>query len=174
MKLSEKYRPRSLADVIGQKRITAILRGWMNSPYSACFLLQGSPGIGKTSSALAIAEELGARESYRLIPCSDFTIETARNEIKALALSPMFGTSRIKVLILEELERLSPACQQFLKVALENLPRNSLVMGTSNDTTLIDPALAPPPSVETSVCFLESSSRPAMAVNQADGGSLAK
>ena len=44
------------------------------------------------------------------------------------------------MLLLEELERLSPQCQVFLKVALasENLPPRAVVIATSNDTALID------------------------------------
>ena len=47
------------------------------------------------------------------------------------------------MLVLEELERLRPQCQVFLKVALasENLPPRAVVIATSNDTALIDEAL---------------------------------
>lgn len=141
MKISDKYRPSSLDMIVGQPMAHAVLFGWLQDPYSCCFMMRGAPGTGKTSSALALVAELDCSESYRLVPCSDLGIDKARELIRALALSPMFGGGRWNVLILEELERLSPACQQYLKVALESLPPRAVVMATSNDTALIDPAL---------------------------------
>lgn len=140
MKLSEIHRPRSLSDVIGQSKPLRILRGWMKSPYSSAWLFRGGPGIGKTSTALALANDLGSLDSTQVIPCSDLGIDRARELVRALSLRPMFG-GKWNILILEELERLSPACQQFLKVGFEDLAPRALILATSNDTTGIDPAL---------------------------------
>lgn len=140
MKLSESYRPQSLADVVGQPMPVAILSGWKVSPFACCWLFRGGPGVGKTSTAYAMAHDLGADESVQVVPCSDLGIERAREMVRSLSYRPIDG-GKWSVLILEELERLSPACQQFLKVALESLPPHAVVMATSNDTDLIDGAL---------------------------------
>lgn len=140
-KLSDKYRPKSLSEITGQPMAHAVLFGWLQEPFGSCWLLRGAPGTGKTSTALAVAEELGCSESCRIIPCSDLGVDKARELIRALSLSPMFGSGRWNILILEELERLSPACQQYLKVALESLPSRAIVIATSNDTTILDCAL---------------------------------
>lgn len=64
MDWTEKYRPRTLDDVIGNPTPVKQLRDWANSwsrgiPSKRAVVLIGSPGIGKTSSALALANEMG-------------------------------------------------------------------------------------------------------------------
>ncbi len=59
---TEKYRPRMLADVIGNNKAVAQLRAWadeweLGPPKKKGIVLVGDPGVGKTSSALALANE---------------------------------------------------------------------------------------------------------------------
>src|SRR2546421_1878875 len=60
----EKYRPKDLDDVAGNPTAVAELRKWAASwqrgrPEKKAVVLQGPPGIGKTSAALALANEMG-------------------------------------------------------------------------------------------------------------------
>jgi len=59
---TEKYRPRSLDDIVGNGTAVEKLRAWAgdwaNSPKKAV-ILAGSAGIGKTSAALALAKDMG-------------------------------------------------------------------------------------------------------------------
>ncbi len=60
----EKYRPKELDDVVGNPTAVAELRKWAASwqrgrPEKKAVVLQGPPGIGKTSAALALANEMG-------------------------------------------------------------------------------------------------------------------
>src|SRR5262245_55365176 len=59
MNLTEKYRPRTLADVVGQPWATEQLREFTANPVSCAFLFEGATGTGKTSAALALAHDLG-------------------------------------------------------------------------------------------------------------------
>jgi len=59
---TEKYRPKSLDEVVGNERAIIELRKWANSwvkgkPKEKAIILSGKPGIGKTSSALALAND---------------------------------------------------------------------------------------------------------------------
>ncbi|MDR2698710.1 MAG: replication factor C large subunit [Candidatus Methanoplasma sp.] len=61
---TEKYRPKKLSDVIGNPSATKELEGWARSwmkgiPEKRAAVLIGSPGVGKTSSAAALAGEMG-------------------------------------------------------------------------------------------------------------------
>ena len=143
MRLAEKYRPQKLADVIGQPCIRKLQR-FAKEPFATCWLFQGNPGTGKSATALALAAELGAVDAFsglEMICTASLGKAEAEAAVKRLHLRCLAGNWNL--LILEELERLSPQCQVFLKVALasENLPPRAIVVATSNDTALIDAAL---------------------------------
>src|SRR3989449_2856431 len=61
---TEKYRPKTLKDVVGNPTAIAEFRKWGESwakkpPEKRALVLSGSPGIGKTSAAAALAHDLG-------------------------------------------------------------------------------------------------------------------
>jgi replication factor C large subunit len=61
---AEKYRPPSLADVVGNGAALAELERWARSweggvPAKRAVILAGDPGVGKTSAALALARDMG-------------------------------------------------------------------------------------------------------------------
>ena len=61
---AEKYRPKHLSDVVGNPQAINDLREWAESwergtPQKKAVVLMGDPGVGKTSSALALASEFG-------------------------------------------------------------------------------------------------------------------
>ncbi|WP_406656978.1 replication factor C large subunit [Methanolobus sp. ZRKC2] len=64
MEWAEKYRPKTLADVVGHKKPVEELRNWAEKwvhgiPDTRAVILQGPAGIGKTSSAHALAMDFG-------------------------------------------------------------------------------------------------------------------
>ena len=61
---AEKYRPQSLKEIVGNKKAVQDLRTWAEEwlsgiPEKRAVILHGSAGIGKTSSAHALARDLG-------------------------------------------------------------------------------------------------------------------
>src|SRR5437867_6471617 len=61
---AEKYRPKTLDEIVGNPTAVAELRKWAAAwdkgrPDKRAVILQGDPGIGKTSAALALGNEMG-------------------------------------------------------------------------------------------------------------------
>lgn len=62
---TEKYRPRHLHEIVGNERAVMTLRQWAEKwdkgtiPSKRAVVLAGKPGTGKTSSALALANDFG-------------------------------------------------------------------------------------------------------------------
>lgn len=145
MRWSEKYRPKTLDDVVGQPSIR-MLKALAREPYSCCLLLEcENGGVGKTSAAIALANEIGCQDEFsglHIVPCSEFSIELAREMFdNRLHLRPMMGNGWHCV-VLEEFDWLPAQTQRFLKVALETrLPSKCVVVATSNGTGKLDRAL---------------------------------
>jgi len=60
VRLSEKYRPRKVSEFVGFAQAKRVLQRFTTTPYPCSFLFFGPPGVGKTSMAMAMAEEMGA------------------------------------------------------------------------------------------------------------------
>lgn len=138
--------PATLDEIVGQPA-TRHLRDLIANPRQSCWILEGTPGLGKTASAQAVAEALGCHDELsgcRQIPCTVLGVDEAK-ELFGRTLRLRYGSaSGFNCLILDECEWLSPQCQRFLKDALDprtRMPKNLIVVATSNDCSLLDEAL---------------------------------
>lgn len=103
---SEKYRPQKIDDTILPSDIKKTFKQYRDSGTIPNLLLSGPPGCGKTTSAKALLDEIGA--DYILINGSlDRNIDTLRNEIMAFASTMSFTGSR-KFVIIDEADGLNP------------------------------------------------------------------
>ena len=134
--LAIKLRPKKLDDVIGQEHLIGenkIIRNLVNNEKIFSMILYGNPGIGKTSLALAIVNELNLK--YRMLNAVinnkkdfDIVIEEAKM-YKGL------------VVLMDEIHRLNKDKQDLLLPYLESGLITLIGMTTSNPYHKINPAI---------------------------------
>jgi DNA polymerase III delta prime subunit len=106
MDLVEKYRPRTLSEVRGNRKAVEELRKWaLNWPSDkSAALLYGRPGTGKTSAAVALASDLG----WQLLElnASDKRTQGIINEIAGEASKNASLLYARKLILLDEIDNL--------------------------------------------------------------------
>jgi len=142
--LSERYRPQTWADFVGQPIIAEIEQActdpWLFDGCGERWLFEsdGIAGCGKTSAAYVTAKVLG---------CSDFAIERIDSractvqDLRELSNSMQyygFGGNSRKCYIIDEIQHLSRDCLRMLLGLLENLPKHVIVIGTTTSTNWAD------------------------------------
>jgi DNA polymerase III gamma/tau subunit len=60
LQLADKYQPRHICDFVGLPDIKKTLTGFVANPYPSNWLFSGAPGLGKTSMAIALSNDLPA------------------------------------------------------------------------------------------------------------------
>jgi len=156
----EKYRPRRIADCILPADQRKTFEQFLVQGEIPNMLLCGGAGMGKTTVARALCEELGAE--YMIINGSEESgIDVLRTKIKGFASTVSFN-GRSKVVILDEADYLNPnSTQPALRGFIEEFSRNCRFIFTCNFKNRI---IAPLHSRTTVVEFkLARSDRPKIA-----------
>jgi replication-associated recombination protein RarA len=132
--LTEKYRPTRIADFVGldkPRRIAAKMAS--TPPRTAGLLFIGETGIGKTTLALAIAEEMPAELHH--IASQDCNVERIRQVVSNCHYVPCAGCKRHIVLI-DEADQMSNAAQLYMLSVLDSTAPapDTLFILTANST----------------------------------------
>jgi len=136
---TEKYRPQTVEDCILPERLKVPFQEYVNQKQIPNLLLTGGAGVGKTTIAKAMCNEIGA--DYMVINGSDESgIDIFRTKIKNFASSMSFGGGR-KVIIIDEADYLNPnSTQPALRNAIEEFAGNCSFIFTCNfKNRIIDP-----------------------------------
>ena len=137
----EKYRPHIIDDCILPQTIKEVFKGFVKQGELPNLLLSGTAGVGKTTIAKALCDEIGA--SYIIINGSDEGrfLDTVRNRVRQFAttVSLTSGASH-KVVIIDEADNTTNDVQLSLRTAVEEFHSNCRFIFTCNfSNKIIEP-----------------------------------
>ena len=134
--LSIKLRPKKLEDIIGQEHLVGenkVIYNLVKNKKLFSMILYGHPGIGKTSIATAIAEELGMR--YRSL---NAVVNNKKDFDIVIEEAKLYDGL---IVIVDEIHRLNKDKQDILLPYLESGVITLIGMTTSNPYHAINPAI---------------------------------
>ena len=129
----EKYRPQVIDDCILPDGTKKTFKEFVEKGEIPNLLLAGPPGIGKTTIAKALCNELGA--DYYVINGSDEGrfLDTVRNQAKNFASTvSLTGSSKHKVIIIDEADNTGNDVQLLLRANIETFYNNCRFIFTCN------------------------------------------
>jgi DNA polymerase III delta prime subunit len=129
----EKYRPKVIEDCILPDDTKKTFKEFVEKGEIPNLLLAGPPGIGKTTIAKALCNELGA--DYYVINGSDEGrfLDTVRNQAKNFASTvSLTGSSKHKVIIIDEADNTGNDVQLLLRANIEAFYNNCRFIFTCN------------------------------------------
>ena len=131
--LTEKYRPQVIDDCILPDETKKTFKEFVEKGEIPNLLLAGPPGIGKTTIAKALCNELGA--DFYVINGSDEGrfLDTVRNQAKNFASTvSLTGSSKHKVIIIDEADNTGNDVQLLLRANIETFYNNCRFIFTCN------------------------------------------
>jgi len=129
----EKYRPKTIEECILPENIKETFRQFLNKGEIPNLLLTGPAGVGKTTVAKALCEQLGC--DYILINGSDEGrfLDTVRGQAKNFASTmSLSASSNHKVIIIDEADNTTHDVQLLLRSNIEAFHKNCRFIFTCN------------------------------------------
>jgi replication factor C small subunit len=136
MNWTEKYRPHTFDEVIGQDEIVQTIKGMLERDHDIPNIrMIGEPGTGKTTLAYligeALLEEFFEMNFIEYNASNDRGVDTVREVIKSSLHQPLF--SPIKVIFLDESDGLTPQAQDMLRKPLEDRKSMRYILSANKD-----------------------------------------
>ena len=129
----EKYRPKTIDECILPENIKKTFSDFLNKGEIPNMLLAGPPGVGKTTVAKALCNQLGV--DYYVINGSDEGrfLDTVRNNAKNFASTVSLSSeAKHKVIIIDEADNTTPYVQLLLRASIEEFSKNCRFIFTCN------------------------------------------
>jgi DNA polymerase III delta prime subunit len=129
----EKYRPQTIDDCILPENIKKTFSEFLNKGEIPNMLLAGPPGVGKTTVAKALCNELGV--DFYVINGSDEGrfLDTVRTNAKNFASTvSLTSESKHKVIIIDEADNTTSDVQLLLRASIEEFQNNCRFIFTCN------------------------------------------
>lgn len=132
--LTEKYRPSTTSAFLGLDKAKKLCANLIANPFESYFLFVGASGMGKTTLALALADELAAELHH--IPSQNCTVDAIERVYSACQYVPMMG-KKWHLLLVDEADQMSNAAQLALLSMMDGTRKapNTIIIYTCNETT---------------------------------------
>ncbi|MBE8539078.1 replication factor C small subunit [Geoglobus acetivorans] len=118
----EKYRPKTLDEVVGQDEVIQRLKGYVHKKNIPHLLFAGPPGTGKTATSIALARDLFGdvwQDNFIEMNASDERgIDVVRHKIKEFARTAPISAP-FKIIFLDEADALTADAQAALRRTME-------------------------------------------------------
>jgi len=136
MMWTEKYRPHTFDDVVGQDEIVETVKGMIKRDHDIPNLrMIGEPGTGKTTLAYligqALLEEYFEMNFVEHNASNDRGIDSMRDVIKTAKNQPLF--TPIRIVFLDESDGLTPQAQNMLRKPLEARGSTRFILSANMD-----------------------------------------
>lgn len=141
----DKYRPKTFNEIIGQEYFVKRIKAFLASKNLPHLLFAGSPGTGKTTTALVVARELygenGVKGNFLELNASDDRgIDVIRTHIKEFAKLKSLTDIPYKIICLDEADSLTKEAQQALRRTMEKYSASCrFILACNEISKLIDP-----------------------------------
>lgn len=135
----EKWRPKTIDDCILPDSVKSTFNDFVTKGEISHLLLSGSAGVGKTTIAKALADQIGADLLY-INASNENSVETIRNKVTQFASTVSFE-GNLKIVLLDEADMLSLSAQGILRATTEEFSKSTRFILTCNFPQKIIPPL---------------------------------
>lgn len=135
MPFTHELRPSSLEDLVGNEWIQGKAEQWIEAKdIGSHKIFHGPPGVGKTTLARILAEELDA--NLIEYDCSATPDKVVRELPRAMRSNPI--SSRFSLIVLDEFDNVTPKKQRQLRKTLEDYQQNRVILIVNDINGVID------------------------------------
>lgn len=135
--LAEKYRPTRIADFVGLEKPKKVMARLAAKPFPSAWLFSGPSGVGKTTMALAMAEEIKAEVHH--IPSQQCNVANVEAAVKMCWYAPLVAGG-FHIILADEADQMSNAAQLAFLSKLDStaFPPQTIFVFTCNDTERLE------------------------------------